>query len=88
MFGVCALVLPVVCADGTPAVLKLQALDEETAGEPVALRSWGGEGAVRLAIRRGDGHLDPVQTSIAWSLLARSGAEEAGCGHDSYCYGR
>ncbi len=35
-------------ADGTPAVLKLQPVDEETAGEPVALRAWGGRGAVTL----------------------------------------
>ena len=51
MYGVCALVLPVVrVGDGCPAVLKLQPVDEETAGEPVALRWWGaaGAGAVRL----------------------------------------
>jgi len=49
MHGVAALVLPVVRrADGTPAVLKLQLLDEESAGEPVALRLWDGDGAVRL----------------------------------------
>ncbi|BBC34305.1 Streptomycin 6-kinase [Streptomyces graminofaciens] len=49
MHGMCALVLPVVrTADGTPAVLKLQILDEESEGEPVALRIWGGDGAVRL----------------------------------------
>ncbi|MFD5948421.1 aminoglycoside phosphotransferase family protein [Streptomyces collinus] len=48
MHGVCALVLPVVRADGTPAVLKLQILDEESEGEPVALRAWNGDGAVRL----------------------------------------
>lgn len=48
MHGRCALVLPVVRADGTPAVLKLQNLDAETAGEPVALRLWDGDGAVRL----------------------------------------
>lgn len=48
MHGMCALVLPVERADGTPAVLKLQNLDEETAGEPVALRLWDGDGAVRL----------------------------------------
>ncbi|WP_330239945.1 aminoglycoside phosphotransferase family protein [Streptomyces sp. NBC_00525] len=51
MYGVCALVLPVVrVGDGRPAVLKLQLVDEETAGEPVALRLWGaaGAGAVRL----------------------------------------
>ncbi|WP_241672059.1 aminoglycoside phosphotransferase family protein [Streptomyces sp. IB2014 016-6] len=48
MHGMCALVLPVERADGTPAVLKLQNLDEETAGEPLALRLWDGDGAVRL----------------------------------------
>ncbi|MEV5338445.1 aminoglycoside phosphotransferase family protein [Streptomyces sp. NPDC052676] len=47
-YGVCALVLPVLRADGTPAVLKLQLPDEETEGEPVALRAWNGDGAVRL----------------------------------------
>lgn len=49
MHGVTALVLPVVRrTDGTPAVLKLQLLDAESAGEPVALRLWDGDGAVRL----------------------------------------
>ncbi|MFJ9147046.1 aminoglycoside phosphotransferase family protein [Streptomyces sp. NPDC102270] len=49
MHGVTALVLPVVLrGDGTRAVLKLQLLDEESAGEPVALRLWDGDGAVRL----------------------------------------
>jgi streptomycin 6-kinase len=48
MYGVCALVLPVLRDDGTPAVLKLQFLDEESAGEPLALRAWDGDGAVRL----------------------------------------
>ncbi|WP_373302475.1 aminoglycoside phosphotransferase family protein [Streptomyces gelaticus] len=49
--GVCALVLPVVrVTDDRRAALKLQPVDEETAGEPVALRVWGeaGAGAVRL----------------------------------------
>ncbi|MFI1399500.1 aminoglycoside phosphotransferase family protein [Streptomyces sp. NPDC020681] len=48
MHGVCALVLPVERADGTPAALKLQAVDDESVGEPVALRAWDGDGAVRL----------------------------------------
>ncbi|MFI2203686.1 aminoglycoside phosphotransferase family protein [Streptomyces sp. NPDC020192] len=48
MNGVSALVLPVVRADGTRAALKLQLPDEENAGEPVALRIWDGDGAVRL----------------------------------------
>ncbi|CAL9482917.1 aminoglycoside phosphotransferase family protein [Streptomyces sp. enrichment culture] len=47
-YGVCALVLPVTRGDGTRAVLKLQLPDEETAGEPLALRTWSGDGAVRL----------------------------------------
>ncbi|MCH5674705.1 aminoglycoside phosphotransferase family protein [Streptomyces sp. CME 23] len=48
MHGRCALVLPVLRADGTRAVLKLQDVDEETVGEPVALRAWDGDGAARL----------------------------------------
>ncbi|QIY96728.1 aminoglycoside phosphotransferase family protein [Streptomyces sp. S1D4-11] len=48
MHGVTALVLPVLRADGTPAVLKLQLLDEESTGEPAALRVWDGGAAVRL----------------------------------------
>ena len=48
MHGVSALVLPVTRADDTPAVLKLQLPDPETEGEPVALRAWDGDGAVRL----------------------------------------
>ncbi|MET7319314.1 aminoglycoside phosphotransferase family protein [Streptomyces sp. NPDC005549] len=48
MHGWAALVLPVVCRDGTEAVLKLQILDAETEGEPLALRVWDGDGAVRL----------------------------------------
>lgn len=48
MHGALALVLPVERADGGPAVLKLQPQDAETQGEPLALRAWGGDGAVRL----------------------------------------
>ncbi|THA85781.1 aminoglycoside phosphotransferase family protein [Streptomyces sp. A0592] len=48
MHGVTALVLPVERADGSGAVLKLVALDEESVGEPVALRAWDGDGCVRL----------------------------------------
>ncbi|MER7839413.1 aminoglycoside phosphotransferase family protein [Streptomyces sp. NPDC096040] len=49
MYGRCALVVPVLrTGDGARAVLKLQDVDEETVGEPVALRAWDGDGAVRL----------------------------------------
>ncbi|MFF4019492.1 aminoglycoside phosphotransferase family protein [Streptomyces sp. NPDC001843] len=64
MYGVSALVLPVVVrADGTPAVLKLQLADAETVGEPAALRVWGGDGAVRLL-----GH-DPVTGTMLLERL-------------------
>ncbi|MGI5168146.1 aminoglycoside phosphotransferase family protein [Spirillospora sp. CA-253888] len=46
--GMAALVLPVLRADGAPAVLKLRLVTDETEGEPVALRAWNGDGAVRL----------------------------------------
>ncbi|MFJ8658469.1 aminoglycoside phosphotransferase family protein [Streptomyces sp. NPDC093795] len=49
MYGVASLVLPVErTADGTRAALKMQLLDEESEGEPVGLRAWGGGGVVRL----------------------------------------
>ncbi|MFI6940621.1 aminoglycoside phosphotransferase family protein [Streptomyces sp. NPDC050418] len=48
MYGMASLVLPVERADGTRAALKLQLLDEESEGEPVGLRAWGGDGAVHL----------------------------------------
>jgi streptomycin 6-kinase len=46
--GAVALVLPVRRADGTPAALKLQPVDDETTGEGEALRLWSGRGAVAL----------------------------------------
>ncbi|MEU9837955.1 aminoglycoside phosphotransferase family protein [Actinomadura sp. NPDC048032] len=46
--GVVSLVLPVTRADGTPAALKLQPVTDEHATEPVGLRVWDGDGAVRL----------------------------------------
>ncbi|MFF8371679.1 aminoglycoside phosphotransferase family protein [Streptomyces lydicus] len=46
--GMASLVLPVLRADGTPAALKLQQLREETAGAATSLRTWRGNGIVRL----------------------------------------
>ncbi|MGV9450077.1 aminoglycoside phosphotransferase family protein [Streptomyces sp. NPDC003635] len=54
MRGQVALVLPVRRPDGTPAVLKLQDVDDETVGEPVALRAWNGDGAARLLVHDPD----------------------------------
>jgi streptomycin 6-kinase len=48
MHGVCALVVPVRRADGTPAVLKLTWPHEEATHEDRALALWNGAGAVRL----------------------------------------
>lgn len=61
--GVNALVLPVLTAVGEQAVLKLQFPDEESAGEPVALRVWDGAGAVRLL------GLDPVTRTMLLERL-------------------
>lgn len=48
MNGFCAVVLPVRQADGHPAVLKLTWVDHETEQEPLALRTYDGNGTVRL----------------------------------------
>ncbi|MCX4824016.1 aminoglycoside phosphotransferase family protein [Streptomyces sp. NBC_01142] len=48
MHGMASLVLPVERADGTAAALKMQLLDEESEGEPLALRVWDGDGVVHL----------------------------------------
>lgn len=49
MYGAASLVLPVARAsDGARAALKMQLLDEESAGEAVGLRVWDGDGTVRL----------------------------------------
>ncbi|MER6947366.1 aminoglycoside phosphotransferase family protein [Nonomuraea sp. NPDC000554] len=47
-YGMASLVLPVLQSDGTPAVLKLQQLREETVGTAPGLRAWQGDGIVRL----------------------------------------
>jgi streptomycin 6-kinase len=46
--GAVALIIPVARQDGLRAVLKLQPVDDETSGEPAALRAWAGRGAVQL----------------------------------------
>lgn len=46
--GHCSLVVPVRAADGAAAVLKVGFPDEESQHEHLALRRWGGRGAVRL----------------------------------------
>ena len=43
-----SMVSPVRTADGAPAVLKITLADAESEHEHLALRRWGGDGAVRL----------------------------------------
>jgi streptomycin 6-kinase len=52
--GHCSLVLPVRTPDGAAAMLKLNFPDDESEHEHLALRRWGGNGAVRLL--RADPH--------------------------------
>jgi streptomycin 6-kinase len=47
-YGNCALVVPVITADGLSAVLKVQFPHWEAETEHLALRDWGGNGAVQL----------------------------------------
>lgn len=46
--GTCSLVLPVRTTEGVAAMLKIGFPDEESEHEHIALRRWGGAGAVRL----------------------------------------
>lgn len=46
--GHCSLVLPVRTPEGTAAVLKVGFPEEDSEHEHLALRCWGGDGAVRL----------------------------------------
>ena len=48
MHGFCSIVLPVRAPGGAPAVLKISFPDVESEHEHLALRRWGGDGAVRL----------------------------------------
>jgi streptomycin 6-kinase len=55
MHGYCSIVVPVQTSDAQSAVLKVAFdVDEESEHEPLALRHWGGRGAVRLL--RADPH--------------------------------
>jgi streptomycin 6-kinase len=47
-YGFCALVVPVVRADGVPAVAKLSWMHEEQEHEHLGLQAWKGDGIVRL----------------------------------------
>jgi streptomycin 6-kinase len=46
--GSSSIVLPVRTADGAPAVFKITCPEAESEHEHLALRRWGGDGAVRM----------------------------------------
>ncbi|QNE19937.1 phosphotransferase [Kribbella qitaiheensis] len=48
LYGAASLVLPVVRQDGTQAMLKLQPLIDENAGEALALRTWSSDDVVEV----------------------------------------
>jgi streptomycin 6-kinase len=93
MHGMVALVVPVRLPHGDSAVLKIQPVDEESRGEPDALRTWNGDGAVRLLRHDPDTGamllepLDPTRTldpvpidqalTTIGTLLARLTAHQA-----------
>jgi streptomycin 6-kinase len=52
--GYCSIVVPARTADGAPVILKVAYPDVESEHEHLALRRWGGDGAVRLL--RADPH--------------------------------
>jgi streptomycin 6-kinase len=76
MHGFVALVVPVRTSGGRPAVLKAGFPDEESEHEHLALRHWGGRGAVRLL--RADPHrsamllerLHPERLADLWDVEA------------------
>lgn len=65
--GYCSVVVPVRTSAGEPAALKLGLPDEESATEHLALRRWGGDGAVRLL------RADPRRQAL---LLERLGVDD------------
>jgi streptomycin 6-kinase len=74
--GFCSLVVPVHTADGRAAVLKVAFPHDDAAHEHLALRHWGGHGAVELL--RADPHraalllerLDCADLTSVWDLEA------------------
>lgn len=68
--GFCSIVLPVRTGDGDSAVLKMAFPDTESEHEHLALRRWGGSGAVRLL------RADPHSRSLLLERLQDRNLEE------------
>ncbi len=70
LHGFLALVAPVRTAGGSPAVLKVSFPDEESEHEHLALRHWGGRGAVKLL------RADPHRAAMLLERLRRQCLDE------------
>jgi streptomycin 6-kinase len=76
--GVAALVAPARLAGGGDAVLKVSFVDDESRGEPAALRIWDGRGAVRLLAEERDLGAMLLERAVpGTALLAHPDAGEA-----------
>lgn len=75
--GYVAVVLPVRCADGTAAALKVSFPDREGFAEATALATWGGDGAVRLLTRDRSGFVLLLERVHADRSLLDVGVGEA-----------
>ncbi len=72
MHGFCSVVVPVGTPEHVPAVLKLGITDDESEHEHLALRAWGGNGAVRLLAA------DPRRGALLLERLHQRTLEEVG----------
>lgn len=83
--GHCSLVIPVRTGVGSPAMLKVGFAEEESEHEHLALRRWGGDGAVRLLAA------DPHHRVLLLERLAATDltgvSEEEACGVVAGLYG-
>ncbi|MBU8818993.1 aminoglycoside phosphotransferase family protein [Mycolicibacterium goodii] len=68
--GTCSVVVPVRTRDGAAAVLKIAYPDDESEHEHLALRRWGGHGAVRLL------RADPHHRSVLLERLSHRNLNE------------
>jgi len=72
-----SIVFPVVCEDGSHAVLKLQFPHPECEHEAEALRIWNGQGSVRLLAHDPALHALLMERCEPGDHLSRAGADEA-----------
>jgi streptomycin 6-kinase len=75
--GMVSYVIPVVDAESTPLVLKLQWPHDESRHEAAALAAWGGDGAARLHRWDPDHHALLIERCTPGTRLTRATLDEA-----------